>query len=495
MRNVKVVFGIEENQLAQRAKYVLSQISHVVGVKFDIAETEMELGGGVVLHYGPGKRDSNYHHQKFVIIPNFKWIEGREDRKGQEIPAISACILFDGERIPIWYHFYTLDNVEPLATYESGGCAVGVKHGHVYFGFDLIMCAFHLLTCQEEYLIPKRDKFGRFLGAYSPRAKDNLLELPTVNYYAMLLWQAIEGNLEENDRPSRYPQFYASLSHDVDNVSSKGIWILAAYAYRLFRSICRFDVKLFFPQLKHLMRKVFSSDNLRLNFEVYVDIEKNHNAKSSFYFITGKRGRYGARYDLNKLRDVIHYLQKSRWGVGLHTNFYSFDKWKEIKKEREALENIFGDKIFGSRNHYLRFGVPHSWSQLVKAGIKYDSSLGYPDASGFRAGIAYPFFPYDLERDEILPVIEIPLAVMDSTLIEVMSLTKENTLDGVKKLIDHVAKVNGVITILWHSQAPYDMDFPLSIKVYEKILSFIEMKGGKFITEDEALKLIPKPIQ
>ena len=248
-------------------------------------------------------------------------------------------------------------------------------------------------------------------------------------------------------------------------------------------------------QLNLLLRKVFSTNNDYWNFEKYVGIEKIFNAKSSFYFITGKKGRYGARYDLKKLKNVIHYLKESGFDIGLHTNFYSYNNCKEIKKENEAVENILGHPIVGSRNHYLRFNVPHSWSQLIKAGIKYDSSLGYPDSVGFRAGTADPFSPYDLEKDEILPIIEIPLVIMDNALFEVLALTEQEVTERVKRLIDRVAEVNGVVTILWHSEVLCDREFPGWAEVYQTILSYIVLKGGKFLTEKEILKLTRHPIQ
>ena len=62
-------------------------------------------------------------------------------------------------------------------------------------------------------------------------------------------------------------------------------------------------------------------------------------------------------------------------------------------------------------------------------------------------------------------------------------------------MIDRVAEVNGIITILWHSEALCDRDFPGWGEVYEEILSYVDMKGGKFITEEETLELIRNPIQ
>ncbi len=494
---IKVFLDLKDPTKLKRVKYVFSQISHIINAHFiNIYNFSEANDKEILIYYGQNEQDiKGSFATHTVIIPDSEWLGNHEGTKRKQVPSISGIIKYKGRNMPIWYDYYELENLSPIATYESGACAVGFKKDRVYFGFDVLMCIFHLLSCQEEYLISKRDKFGRFLGTYSPRSKDNFLEQPTVNYYVMLLRQAIEGTLSINKREYPYPHFYVLLSHDVDNISSKGFWILSAHVYRLFRLMYHLDPKIFLRQLNLLLGKVFSPSNDYWNFETYVGIEKNHNAKSTFYFITGRKGRYGARYNLNEVKNVIHYLHESGCDIGLHTNFYSYHNWRQTKREKADLEDIIGHRIVGSRSHYLRFNIPYNWRSLIKAGIKYDSSLGYPDTVGFRAGIAYPFFPYDLERDEILPIIEIPLVIMDNALFEVLGLTKRQAIETGKRMIDRVAEVNGIITILWHSEALCDRDFPGWGEVYEEILSYVDMKGGKFITEEEALELIRNPTQ
>ena len=70
-----------------------------------------------------------------------------------------------------------------------------------------------------------------------------------------------------------------------------------------------------------------------------------------------------------------------------------------LKLKFHVLQTILGKEVISSRFHYIRLLMPKSYKDLVSAGISEDYSMGYPDEPGFRAGIARPFFFYDVEED------------------------------------------------------------------------------------------------
>ncbi len=84
---------------------------------------------------------------------------------------------------------------------------------------------------------------------------------------------------------------------------------------------------------------------------------------------------------------------------------------------RRRLEALAGP-VHGQRYHYLRLDPHSNFATLDSLGFLYDSTLGFADQPGFRAGIAQPFRPWDLEREQPLRLVEIPLAAMDVTLAE-----------------------------------------------------------------------------
>src|SRR3712207_9585471 len=96
-----------------------------------------------------------------------------------------------------------------------------------------------------------------------------------------------------------------------------------------------------------------------------------------------------------------------------------------MKSEKEKLDTIISSKQYGCRQHYLRFSPNKTWKQHEQLKLKYDASLGYADRQGFRCGYCFPFKPYDIVRDEVLDVWEIPLIVMDVTRSEERRVGKE----------------------------------------------------------------------
>jgi hypothetical protein len=89
---------------------------------------------------------------------------------------------------------------------------------------------------------------------------------------------------------------------------------------------------------------------------------------------------------------------------------------------------------------------------LDDLGFSYDTSLGFPDAIGFRAGIARPFRPWDFAREAPLDLVEIPLAVMDASFEDrYLGLSARQAQPRIEKLLDRAADYGGAFAVLWHT--------------------------------------------
>lgn len=351
---------------------------------------------------------------------------------------------------------------------------------------DIVKESFNLLTCSEEYNSPK-DKIGRFLAAYSSKN----IGVPVVNYLALQLKEAIDKvarrkgiELKQFNR-----QFTVVLSHDVDNITDRNFYV---FCHRVVNVIKYLKVKKFKEGLRHFLftlKRLISLDNPYWNFEEYMKIEDRYGFRSSFYFINGKKGRHGARYRLTKVKDVILKLVKSDWEIGLHTNYFSYDQPSKIIKERNNLKEISGVDIIGNRNHYLRFKVPFTWEALKEAGFKYDTTLGYSDSIGFRGGVAFPFCPYNLIKDEVLDLLEIPMVVMDGTLFKDQT-NIESTWEKVKNILEETKKVNGTIAVNFHQRVLYQDEFFGWKDIYLMILNYIKDNNGRAITGESLYREI-----
>ena len=91
--------------------------------------------------------------------------------------------------------------------------------------------------------------------------------------------------------------------------------------------------------------------------------------------------------------------------------------WRVLGDEKGRLEVLAGP-LAGQRYHYLRVDPHANLAPSTRLGFRYDTSLGFADLPGFRAGIAHPFRPWNVEADRPLDLVEIPLAAMDVTLAE-----------------------------------------------------------------------------
>jgi hypothetical protein len=88
---------------------------------------------------------------------------------------------------------------------------------------------------------------------------------------------------------------------------------------------------------------------------------------------------------------------------------------------------------------------------LDQAGYDFDSSFGYNEAIGFRAGTAQVYKPIGVER-----LLELPLHIQDTALFSPGRMNmKINQAERLcNKIMGHVARqMGGVVTILWHQRS------------------------------------------
>src|SRR6185436_1570128 len=129
--------------------------------------------------------------------------------------------------------------------------------------------------------------------------------------------------------------------------------------------------------------------------------DKNNLKPIYFFHVGNKKGRY----DKNILptHPAMQQLIKQhagKYSLGIHPSWASGDEEDLLNEEIKTLESATGKKITSSRQHYIRFTLPHTFRRLIAAGITDDYSMGYGSINGFRASVASPFYWYDLKREK-----------------------------------------------------------------------------------------------
>ena len=149
----------------------------------------------------------------------------------------------------------------------------------------------------------------------------------------------------------------------------------------------------------------------------------------------------GCRSDLKKL------LSANR-EIAVH----GIDAWRDSAKgrdEREQIREITGTAETGVRMHWLYFDS-QAPSTLEKAGFSYDSTVGYNEPIGYRAGTTQVFKHPNVDR-----LLELPLHIMDTALFypSYMNLSDDEARAAMLPLIENVTRFGGVLTINWHDRS------------------------------------------
>jgi peptidoglycan/xylan/chitin deacetylase (PgdA/CDA1 family) len=198
-------------------------------------------------------------------------------------------------------------------------------------------------------------------------------------------------------------------------------------------------------------------DDFWLEFERYKEIEKDFG--STFFFIpfknvAGSLGsapapkRRAAKYDIILIKQQVLELLKEGCEVGLH----GIDAWQNCENaqiERDRLRQVTEQAPTGIRMHWLYWGEDSAKS-LEDAGFSYDSTFGYNDAVGFRAGTTQPFCPLSAES-----LIELPLSIQDSAMFysDRMKLSEDEALNICKDVIRSALSFGGSLTVNWHTRS------------------------------------------
>jgi hypothetical protein len=161
--------------------------------------------------------------------------------------------------------------------------------------------------------------------------------------------------------------------------------------------------------------------------------------------------------------------------VGLHASFGARDRPGAIKEEARAL----GGEPQGLRHHYLRSDPARLAAELRAAGLRYDSSIGWPSQPGLRAGTPNPYRLWDPARREPGGW-ELPLAVMDATLSEerYLGLDADAAYGAAVETLEPVAEHGGAVAILWHPPQHHPRLSKGFDRVYRRLLAWIDERGG-----------------
>jgi hypothetical protein len=191
---------------------------------------------------------------------------------------------------------------------------------------------------------------------------------------------------------------------------------------------------------------------------------------------------YPERYQ-PALPDALEQAADGGRELALHASYRARDRPGAIAEEADLLE-----RPQGLRHHYLRSAPERLAAELRVAGLRYDSSIGWPSQPGLRAGTPYPYRLWDPERREP-GAWELPLVLMDATLAEerYLGLDADAAFEVAVAALEPVAEHGGAVAILWHPPSHHPRLSNGYDLLYVRLLDWIHERGGRTGTAAETL--------
>ncbi len=264
--------------------------------------------------------------------------------------------------------------------------------------------------------------------------------------------------------------FIACLTHDIDHPSLRNHWCdhtMFGFLYRSTLGTWR-DVLRGRKSIGNLLKNgraacllpfvhLGIARDIWREFDRYLEMEAG--AGSTFFVIPRKDypGRTAdgpvsplraCHYDIDQLLPQLKRIVSAGGEVGVH----GLDAWLDVeagRKERERVSRAVGATELGVRMHWLFFDE-NSPSVLDRAGFTYDSTVGYRETVGYRAGTMQAYAPPGVTN-----LLELPLHVMDTALFYpgYLNLGEEEAERVVLRLMDNAERIGGALTINWHDRS------------------------------------------
>jgi len=413
----------------------------------------------------------------------------------QTIPIASqgrnaSVLSYNGARIPIYGDNITFreEGASVLVDQESGLPAIHLRQSRervwARIGYNLF------------------GEIGALLTAGQPAANAGI---PTLDLHIALLRDLIVASgvplVEIPPVPDGY-RFIACLTHDVDHPSIRDHKFDHTMFGFLYRAILAsvFDVLQGKAPLRNLLTNWAAALKLPFvhlglakdfwqEFDDYMKLEKG--LRSSFFVIPFKnyagRSRRGpaprrraSRYGATDIAGHIRKLVSAGCEIGVH----GIDAWLDSSSGREELEQIrriTGIQQIGVRMHWL-YRDEQSPLTLERAGAEYDSTVGYNETVGYRAGTTQAYKPLEAAR-----LLELPLHIMDTALFfsSYLDLSAREARKRIDSIIDNAVQLGGTVTVNWHDRsiAPERLwgDF------YVHLVDELQNRGAWFSTASQAV--------
>jgi hypothetical protein len=448
-------------------------------------------------------------------------------------PDVSGWMRTTGipRRLPLFYSIPILKTLDsgtrvfceietsgirfPGIVMKTSGRQCLIRVGPQIFRSAAFLLTLSGMRASEKAKSRQLDRYGRVKLESTPVNLGGYLAIPVVDYYAKILETILLETAYIRNRPfvQKWPvpgpqKFCVSLSHDIDFLSPKPSEFLQslffdAFSGNLARTVGRMILGVLYVLSALLTRNsdflasVPSSVHAILRgHEPYWRLgeialsEIRLGARSSFFFL-GNSSPMDSNYSIQNpiVVEAIRELMGSGFEICCHAPFEIEAHSDALRKQKEMLEDVIHSKVQGVRAHFLRLAYPDTFAEYASAGFSYDSSVIFSEEIGYRASTCSPFMLYDFERGRPVSLLEIPPVIMDRTLKEgrYMNLSPELARKLCTELLEEVAGLHGVLTLIWHNSgvSVRPSEDKAWWELYRSLIRESSRRGARFMTLNE----------
>jgi hypothetical protein len=360
-----------------------------------------------------------------------------------------------------------------------------VTHSCLICERDVIFDVFWFVTGQEEKHWPK-DKHGFFNLNGTGFLQEQVFQIAIASAISIYLEKKISELLMIEPVP-RWPngkRAAACFSHDVDYPEVRRF-------IEPLRIMRRMGIKGWRPALYVLRGK-----RDYWNFDSWVEMEKNSTVRSAFYFCgrPGSLFEYAFRapdpfYDVKgaRFQNVFERLKNEGFEIGLHASYRAFESEERFENEKNILQHVSGQRIWGNRHHYWHMN-PHDVEATLllheKIGLEYDTSLSHERYIGWRRGLSWPFFPFNQAGRRELKTLQISTTWMDNQLFGYLrdNADGEDRISILQKLIYKACIQGGCLSVDFHDYVFDEVIFPDWLKTYGWLVENVAGCSGLWIS-------------
>lgn len=333
-------------------------------------------------------------------------------------------------------------------------------------GCDWLAVAWHMLAGTGERAFEARHGPTLSYSFRLPAQLRPMFERAWVNRIFLFLrrWAAREQAQPEDRLFGPMPAASVLLTHDVDAVSLTPEIRLKQAAFHIANSAraaagTRFRAA--GSRLLDAARFALARPDLH-TLSLVRDIERAAGLRSVLHFYGGPPGlrRRSPRrilidpgYDVASRygRNEIVALREGGWTIGLHQSFEAWSEPAPMEIERRRVEEVAGMPVTHCRQHWLHFSWQATWRAQQAAGLAVDTTLGFNDRPGFRAGHALRIRPWDFSIGAPMQLEAIPMLFMDSHFYDYAQFEPGEVGCAMKRWLDEVRFVGGEASVNWHS--------------------------------------------